>query len=403
MTRAALLPLLLALAFLAGGDVGAAGEEEVRQITLGYVELADDPRYRHDSAYAGIAIRTLGRPFAGAEVGLGDARATGRFAGIGFDLVRTREGSVAELAERVRRWVRETGVRFVLADLPAEVLVALADALADVPVLIFNLSAPDDRLRGADCRANVVHVHPSEAMLADALAQYLAAKGWRDVLMLVGPSEADARRAAAMRAGLRKFGLEVADERGFVLSNDPRQRDRNNVALATGGVEHDVVLVVDTDGEFDRYVPYQTMRPRPVVGTEGLEPQAWHWSWHRHGAPQLQHRFEAQASPRRMNGPAWAAWASVKAVVQAALRADGPSFEAMRSFILGDALNLDGGKGTPMSVRPWDQQVRQPILLARENAVIARAPLPEFLHRQNVLDTLGTDAAESACRIGEAG
>jgi ABC transporter substrate binding protein (PQQ-dependent alcohol dehydrogenase system) len=52
-----------------------------------------------------------------------------------------------------------------------------------------------------------------------------------------------------------------------------------------------------------------------------------------------------------------------------------------------------------MSVRSWDQQVRQPILLAGGNAVIARAPLEGFLHQTNDLDTLGYDAPETECRL----
>ena len=37
---------------------------------------------------------------------------------------------------------------------------------------------PDDAIREADCRANLIHTAPSNAMLADALAQYLVWKRW---------------------------------------------------------------------------------------------------------------------------------------------------------------------------------------------------------------------------------
>ena len=396
-----LLRLLMPLAFVTQTAAAEdAGPE--RPVGVGYVELEEDSRYRHASAYTGIAIRTLGRPYPGAELGLADARRVGRFAGVDFALERARGRSPDTLAVTVRRWI-DDGVHFVLADLPAEALIRLADLLAGEPVLLFNVSAPDDRLRGRDCRANIVHVHPSRSMLTDALAQYLAAKTWREVLLLHGPTEADAALAEAMRRSAAKFGLEIVAERDFVLSNDPRQRNRNNVALATAGIDYDVVMVADTDGEFDRYVPHQVALPRPVVGTEGLVPRAWHWSWHRHGAPQVQHRFEERAMPRRMNDPAWSAWVAMKAVTQAALRAERREFAPMRDYLLSQAMNLDGAKGNPMSVRPWDRQLRQPLLLARENAVIARAPLPEFRHRTNVLDTLGPDAGESACALAPPG
>ena len=66
---------------------------------------------------------------------------------------------------------------------------------------------------------------------------------------------------------------------------------------------------------------------------------------------------------------------------------------------MSDQLTLDTVKGTPGSFRPWDHQLRAPILLSTADAVIERAPLPGFLHQTNVLDTLGVDAPETACRL----
>jgi ABC transporter substrate binding protein (PQQ-dependent alcohol dehydrogenase system) len=217
-------------------------------------------------------------------------------------------------------------------------------------------------------------------------------------LVLQGPLEKDASLVEAFQRSAARFGAEIVGVRPFVLTNDPRQREQSNVALVTEGSNYDIVLVVDTDGEFARYVPYQTRTPRPVVGTAGLVPKAWHWSWERHGAPQVESRFE-DAAGRRMDDSDWAAWAAVKAVVQSVLRAETTEFEPVRGYLLGDRMNLDGAKGNPMSVRAWDHQVRQPILLATGNAVIARAPLAGFLHQVNELDTLGVDAPETQCDL----
>jgi YVTN family beta-propeller protein len=52
-----------------------------------------------------------------------------------------------------------------------------------------------------------------------------------------------------------------------------------------------------------------------------------------------------------------------------------------------------------LSVRPWDHQVRQAILLAAPHSVVADAPIEGFLHRTNQLDTLGDDEPESACHL----
>ena len=50
-----------------------------------------------------------------------------------------------------------------------------------------------------------------------------------------------------------------------------------------------------------------------------------------------------------------------------------------------------------MSFRPWSGQLRMPILLTTDNAVIDIAPLDGFLHQTNTLDSLGQDEAEFEC------
>ena len=54
-----------------------------------------------------------------------------------------------------------------------------------------------------------------------------------------------------------------------------------------------------------------------------------------------------------------------------------------------------------MSVRPWDHQLRQAILLAAPYEVVANAPVEGFLHRSNVLDTLGDDEPETPCHLNK--
>ena len=370
-----------------------------KAMKLGYVELADDPRYVDNGARSGIVFPDLGRPYPGSQVALDDARAIGRVIKVDFSMEKATAKSVDDLIQQISGWIDSEDIHFVLADLPATVLHEVAHRLAAKPVVLFNVSAPDDALRGPDCSANVLHTYPSEAMLSDALVQYLAAKRWPQILVLQGPTHEDAAMVAALQHSVRKFGAKIVDTRPFVLSNDPRNRAENNIALMTTGVNYDVVYVADSSGEFGRYVAYETSLPRPVVGSAGLTPTAWSWSWDRDAAVQLQHRFEKASPGRRMNGADWAAWEAVKAVTDATVHSHSTDFDAVRTFLLGDKMNLDTVKGNPGSFRAWDHQLRAPVLLSTPDAVIDRAPLPQFLHQTNVLDTLGVDAPETACRF----
>jgi ABC transporter substrate binding protein (PQQ-dependent alcohol dehydrogenase system) len=378
---------------------GHAETGETKAMKLGYVELADDPRYVGQGVRSGILFADIGRPYQASQVALEDARAIGRVIKVEFSMEKATAKSVDELVQRISGWYETQEVRFILADLPAAALKDLARRMADRAVLLFNVSTPEDSLRGTDCSANVVHTYPSEAMLSDALIQYLVAKRWVQILVLQGPAAEDADMVAALRRSARKLRATIVEARQFLLTNDPRNREQSNVVLMTSGLSYDVVYVADTSGEFGRYVPYTTSLPRPVVGSAGLIPTAWSWSWDRDAATQLQHRYEKSSPRRRMNGADWAAWEAVKAVTQSVIRSRSTAFEAVRAFLLSDQLSLDTVKGNPGSFRPWDHQLRAPVLLSTADAVIERAPLPHFLHQTNVLDTLGVDAPETACRF----
>ena len=125
---------------------------------------------------------------------------------------------------------------------------------------------------------------------------------------------------------------------------------------------------------------------------------AWHWTWERHGGPQLSQRFERRVG-RPMESRDWAAWAAVKAVIEAVARTKSTKTAALKGFLTSNDFILDAYKGTPASFRPWDHQLRQPILLHTHNAVIERAPIEGFLHEKNTLDTLGVDEANSECHF----
>ena len=396
MRTVVIFPLVLLLIGLTSPPAGSA---ETTNLAVGYVEITDDPRYEEKRAYARIRVRPHDRPLPGALMAVRESRVLGRALKINFSLERARGKTAAEIVVAIER-MAAAGVRFFLIDADAAVITAVGAATAGRGLLLFNISEPADILRGAGCRAHVMHVIPSHAMLTDALAQFLVAKKWREVLVLKGPEDEDAAFAAAFQSSARRFGVRITTSRDFVLGNDPRQRENNNVALMTADEDYDAVFVADTEGEFGRYVPYQTYRPRPIIGSEGLIAEAWHWAWERHGAPQLNQRFEKRAK-RRMTGTDWAAWAAVKAIIEALVRTKSADFKTLSAYLRGDQLTLDAYKGNPVSFRPWDNQLRQPILLRSHNAVIARAPLKGFLHPSENMDTLGYDRGDRKCRLGQ--
>lgn len=390
--------LIVFISFQIFGTVLAASTDDVQTVTIAYAEIVDDPRYDEKRAYARIRIKPHDRPVAGAEVAIRDSRIFSRALNINFELQRIEAKNTEDLVERIKYMKLNSGTQFFIVDADAEVLSFSAKATTEMNILLFNISESADQLRGLKCQAHLMHVIPSYAMLTDALSQYLVFKKWRKVLLLKGPESGDAEFAAAFTRSAKRFGINIDEVRDFVSGSDPRERDQNNILLMTSGSDAELVFVSDIEGEFGRYVPYQTQNPLPVFGTEGLQAASWHWTWERHGAPQLNQRFERLAK-RRMQGPDWAAWTAVKSIIESVLRTKSTNFETIDAYLRSDRLNLDAYKGNPVSYRSWDNQLRQPVLLHTYNAVTGRAPIRGFLHPTENMDTLGYDQGERYCQF----
>jgi ABC transporter substrate binding protein (PQQ-dependent alcohol dehydrogenase system) len=401
MTKRLFARVLARLCLSALVCLGAPGfaqdSEPGKTVTIGYVEIESDSRYKPIRTDGGIVLKTRDRPLAGAQLGLDDAKVLSRVLKTGFTLERITVKGADTLGAAVQQ-AETRGIRFFILDAPAEAIKPLAAAVRGRDVLLFNATAPDDALRRELCAGELIHVYPSLAMSMDGLVQYLVSRKWRDFLVLQGEDSRDVLTARAFAASAQKFGARIVANRPFKAGNDPREREQNNPMLLSAiGRDYDVVFVADEAFDFARQVPYHMVKPRPVVGSIDLEPVAWHWTWEHNGAPQVNSRFQKLAG-RHMASTDWAAWIAVKMIVQAALRIGTAEFKAQRDFILG-AASFDGDKGLAMSVRPWDHQLRQAILLAMPYAVAADAPVDGFFHQANVLDTLGDDEPQSPCHL----
>ena len=245
-----------------------------------------------------------------------------------------------------------SGAAALLLDLPADDMRNAAAALPPGRIALFNIRQDGDDLRRDLCASDLFHVLPSQGALTDALAQFVVRRNWRRVLMLVGPEEDDAALAKSFQNSARKFGARIVETKAVVEGNDPRNRDRTNVALLTAGVDYDAVFVADTVGDFGRFIQYRMGRPRPVLGSAGLRASAWHGTSERYGAPQVNRRFERLAH-RPMTSLDWSAWVAVRAIGEAVARTSARTPEEIRRILRGGELPIELSKGVTGSFRPW--------------------------------------------------
>jgi len=341
---------------------------------------------------------------AGAQLGIDDNNTTGKFLGQHFSLEeRTLKGS--DDAAAAATDLLGHGVGLLIADLSAADLLKVADAGRGRGLVVFNAGATDDALREQDCRADVVHVAPTRSMLADALAQYLVWKQWRRWLMVVGSHPKDQLFADALRRAATRFGAKIVQERVFEDTGGARRTDSGIVqlqkqipVLTQSAPAYDVLVAADESQVFADDLPYRTWDPRPVAGSAGLVASSWDANFDQWGAVQLQNRFVKRFS-RRMTALDFQAWSAARMIGEAAARTKASDPGALFDYIKSPAFELAAFKGQRLTLRNWNLQLRQPILLADGRMVVSVSPQDGFLHPVTALDTLGYDQPETKCHL----
>jgi ABC transporter substrate binding protein (PQQ-dependent alcohol dehydrogenase system) len=372
---------------------------KILDIKLGYLRT-----YAPQLALSVLDVRPRDEGVAGAKVAISDNNTTGGFLGQKFSLDVEEVKPNADVAPALQALLQKQ-VTFVLADVSAEQLLPVADLVHNKRILIFNIGATDDRLREEDCRPNVFHIAPSRSMLADGLAQYLMWKQWRRWALIHGSHEPDRLFAEALRRAAARFGGEIVAEKEFTDTGTARRTDSGVVQIQRQMPvftqtlpDHDVLLVADESEVFGTYVPFRTWQPRPVAGTAGLMPSAWHPASEQWGGTQIQNRF-AKAAGRRMLAKDMSAWTAVRIVGEAATRTRSADADRIAGFIRDKDFSIAAFKGQKLTFRPWNWQLRQPIFLGDGRSVVSTSPQEGFLHQFSELDTLGVDRPETKCGL----
>jgi ABC transporter substrate binding protein (PQQ-dependent alcohol dehydrogenase system) len=341
---------------------------------------------------------------AGARLAIEDNNTTGKFQNQHFTLeeVRLKENDDAVQAATA---LADRKVGFIVANIPADTLLKVSDALRDRGTVLLNAGAIDDRLREEDCRANVVHAAPTRSMLADGLAQYLVWKQWKRWLLVSGSHPDDKLFADALRRAATRFGAKIVQERTFEDAGGARRTDsgvtliqRQMPVFTQQAPAYDVLIAADENEVFAPYMPYRTWDPRPVAGSAGLVPKSWDPAQDQWGAVQLQNRF-LRLNSRRMTPLDMQVWTAARMVGEAASRTSSGDPKAVFEFMKGPDFSIGAFKGQRLTLRDWNLQLRQPILLVDGRMVVSVSPQEGFLHQTSELDTLGLDRPETKCKL----
>jgi ABC transporter substrate binding protein (PQQ-dependent alcohol dehydrogenase system) len=393
-----LLRLLVAVCALMA-SIGTGLSDQPQEIKIGYLREAPS-RIRISL----IDVPAGNDGLAGAQLAIEDDNTTGRFLNQHYTLI---EKLLAEGEDPVAAMnaLADQGASFIVTSLDADRLLKVADAGQARGVTLLNASALDERLREQDCRANVIHVAPTRSMLADGLAQYLVWKKWTKWMLLTGSHPNDVLFAEALRHAATRFGAKIVEQREFKDTGGARRTDsgvaeiqRQMPVVTQGAPEHDVLIAADESEVFAGYLPYRTWDARPVAGSAGLVPTTWNAAFDQWGAVQLQNRFTKQFQ-RPMTAQDMQVWTAVRMIGEAAVRSGSGDSGKMFAYIKSPDFSVAAFKGQKLTVRDWNLQLRQPILLFDGRNTVSVSPQEGFLHQSSTLDTLGLDRPETKCKL----
>ena len=378
---------------LVGSLRDCRGDGSARRVTIGYVEIAGDPRHE---PVTGLWTRGPQEP-CGRSPGHSWGSTTPRPHARARSTLRS---SASACPRRVESRRPSSGARcprhpFLHRRCPGRGLPAAGRHHQGPrhPGLQRHRSG---RRAATQPSAEVVHTLPSLAMSMDGLVQYLVSRNG-PIFCSEGPLRADAVMVGAFESSARNSApgwWQGSSSRRARIRASGKERSRaafRHQPRLRCGVRRRSRLRLRPP------VPYATVRARPVVGSIDLEPsgvvQPGRASWRAAG----EFSVPATLRGRRMESADWAAWMAVKMVVQATC-----ARSRWSSRVSASSCSATPGRrqqGLAVAFVPGTTRLRQAILLASPYSVVARAPVEGFLHRTNALDTLGDDEPESSCRM----
>ena len=379
--------------------ISSATAAEPTEIKIGYLRQVEVKR-----TISLVQLPPDNDGVAGAKLAVDDNDSSGKFLNQRFSLEEVRLGEKDDPVTAILA-LADRGISLIIADIPPDALIRAADAGRPRGLVLFNASAIDDRLREEDCRTNVLHTAPTRSMLADGLAQYLVWKQWRRWLLVVGSHDRDKLYAEALRRAARRFGGRIVQERVLEDTGGTRRTDSGMVQIqrqiprfTQEAPTYDVLVAADESEVFAGYLSYRTWDARPVAGSGGLVATSWDPSHDLWGAVQMQNRFMRLFS-RRMTALDMQAWSAARMIGEGASRTRSADPKAIIDFIKSPDFALGAFKGQRLTLRDWNLQLRQPILLTDGRTIVSVSPQEGFLHQVSELDTLGFDRPETKCKL----
>jgi ABC-type branched-subunit amino acid transport system substrate-binding protein len=260
---------------------------------------------------------------------------------------------------------------------------ALASVSRSTGTLFFNLGSSSERLRETERDGLTFHVEARDRTYLGAMAAWYGEAGNSSWFLVHDEGEAGEALLASTREALQAAGGGLSEAGSFAVRGSP---DLLAAIRAIGESEADLVfLLLDWRAQLDFMGLYDAFGlearlagfPFPVTQTRRFyraaadalsEPAVvrraalWEATLDEGGAGELNRLF-FQRWGRPMDSPAWAAFAAVRVLVDAAMSTGSDSPDELGGFLAQPDNEFELGKGRGTSFDPDDHQLRQSVYL----------------------------------------
>ena len=332
----------------------------------------------------------------GAQIAIKDSNKSAKFLNQHFSLVEKISYEKEELKNEFEKFINE-GNSYVVLNVEDDFLKELLNNPLSKKALLINASSQTTALRKNYCQTNLIHTIPSNAMLYDGLIQFLIKRNFKDIFLISGQNPKDKLILEDAKRAIKKFGAKVVKEKTWDENTDIRRKASAEFPVFTQGGDYDLIMLADYYGDFGEFMYFNTWLPRPIAGTQGLTPVAWHKVIEAWGAAQMQSRFEKTAK-RWMQSKDYSNWIAIRSIITAITKTKSADLQKNIDLIRSKDFDVAAYMGRKLSFRDYNGQLRMPISLVQPRALISTSPQDGFLHPTTDLDTLGIAPFEMECK-----
>ncbi|GGD39356.1 branched-chain amino acid ABC transporter substrate-binding protein [Malaciobacter pacificus] len=332
----------------------------------------------------------------GAQIAVKDSNKSARFLKQHFNLIEKISYDKAELKKNFEEFINN-GNSYIVLNVEDDLLKELLENPLSKKALMINASSPTTSLRQNYCLPNFFHTAPSNAMLYDGLVQFLVKRDFKDIFLISGENQKDKEIVKDIKRSVKKFNAKIVKEKVWDNNSDIRRKANSEFPVFTQANDYDLIVLADHYGDFGEFMYFNTWLPRPIAGTQGLTPTAWHKVIEAWGAAQMQSRFE-KFSNRWMQSKDYTNWTAIRSIIGAITKTNTADLKTNLDYIHSDKFDLAAYMGRKISFRNYNGQLRMPISLVQPRALITTSPQEGFLHPTTDLDTLGIAPFEMECK-----